>query len=98
MSKKVIYKVPISRIVREVATFYVEADDSIDPDMVDETALAEAVYEAEAGEAACLWEIDVEFGSDRGTCTAERYTERKKVETLAVVRDTDCCLEANFKR
>jgi len=98
VSKKVIYKVAISRIVREVATFYVEADDSIDPDMVDETELAEAVYEAEAGEAACLWETDVMYGADRGTCTAERYTGRKKVETLAVVRDTDCYLEANFKR
>jgi len=98
MSKKVIYKVSISRIVREVATFYVEADDSIDPDMVDESKLAEAVYEAEAGEAACLWETDVEFGADRGTCTAERYTDRNKVETLAVVRDADCHLEANFKR
>ena len=63
MSKKVIYKVSISRHVREVATFYVEADDSIDPDTVNETELAEAVYEAEAGEAACLWETDVEYGA-----------------------------------
>lgn len=98
MSKKVLYKVTLARLVRETATLFVEADESVDPDMVDTELLADAVYEAEAGEAADLWAPDQEFGAEKGTCTAERYKGRKKVEPLAVVRDTDCYLEANFTR
>lgn len=97
MSKKVIYEVTLARLVRETATFYVELDESVDPDMVDTELLAESVYEYEAGEAAHLWVPDQDY-VEQGVCTAERYTGTKKVKTLAVVRDTDCYLETNFKR
>lgn len=33
-----------------------------------------------------------------GRRTVESYTGTKKVKTLAIVRDTDCYLETNFKR
>ena len=96
MSKKVIYEVTLVHLVRETATFYVELDESVDPDMVDTEQLADAVYEAEAGEAARLWQPDQEFGAEKGSCSAERYTDSKRVKTIATVRDTDCYLEARF--
>lgn len=98
MSKPVLFKVTLSRFIRETATFYVEADASIDPNNVDTEALAVAAYEAEAGDV--LWAADVLSGAERGSCTAKRYEGPVDAlapwEPIAVARDTDCYIEVNF--
>lgn len=84
---KAIYEVTISRMVRETATFCVKTD----TDMVDTAELANAVYEAESGEA--VWQVDTDY-CEQGLCTAARV---KKGRVIADVRDTDCYLEVKFR-
>lgn len=92
-----LYRVTLSRRIRETATIIVEADDSIDPTIADENAIADAVYEAEAGELAEKWRVDEEYGADMGLCKAEIFHKGDDtVEPDAFIRDTDCYLEVRF--
>lgn len=94
-----LYRVTLARFVRETATIIVEADDSIDPDVAHGNDIADAVYEAEAGELAEKWEIDEEYGAEIGLCEAEIFHKGDgTVEPDAFIRDTDCYLEVRFTR
>ena len=43
------FKVTLSRLVRQVVTFYVECDEAVDVSSVDTGVLANALYEYDAG-------------------------------------------------
>lgn len=77
------FKVTLSRLVRQVVTFYVECDEAVDVSSVDTGVLANALYEYDAGTLDDLWKPDLCWTPEQGACSAVLCGQQTGVKALA---------------